>query len=247
MGLSFVSLDAVLAVVPADEPRRAEPRRIDREARLDGAERQGAADDHGPEVRGQFLFLHVAVDLVGVQQPGQVPAPVRLLQVAVEAAAGQGRPHLQADGEEAVGVGHARLPGVPVQRRVDDAGAQVGQQDLQAVLLLVLRLVVDGPVLLVGRLLRHFVGHHGRLTAVVPLLDKTGRVDVLARLESQREVLALASVGRQGDAVGAAAALRGDVPRAAAEGQLAAGRDFQALQFPHVHVAPESITADVRV
>src|SRR5207247_4956413 len=70
--------------ISADEARGREARRIDRESRLDGPQRQRAADDHGPQVGRQLFLFHVAVDLVGVQRPGQVAAAVRLSQVAVE-------------------------------------------------------------------------------------------------------------------------------------------------------------------
>src|SRR5262249_9160932 len=61
------------------------------------------------------------------------------------------------------------------------------------------------------------------------------------------EVVAGAGRRVERDAVGAAARLRRDRPRAAVERQPAPGRDLQALEFPQIHVAPASIGYDGQV
>src|SRR6516225_6141522 len=195
-------LDAVLAIKPAYEPGGRKPGGIDGELRLDGTEWQRATDDHGPEVRCQFLVGHEAVDLVGMQWPRQVPAPVRLFQVAVETPARQRGPNFQVYREEAVGERDARLSGVLVECRINGAAAQVRQQNLDSVLLL-LGARVYRPVLLVGRTPGHGIDHDGwRVAVVVALADQARRQDVLARLPMECPIVTL--TGRQladGDAV----------------------------------------------
>src|SRR5262249_1827911 len=97
---------------------------------------------------------------------------------------------------------------------------------------------------LVRLLLRNVaVNDHGRLTAVVALPDQSGRVDVLASLTCQGEIVTRAAVALRGeyDIVGSLAALRRNQPRAIFESDFAAGRDFQAPEFPHVHSAIPSL------
>jgi hypothetical protein len=122
--------------------------------------------------------------------------------------------------------------------RLFDAGAQVEEELLEAVLFGGLSEVVGRPVLLVGGPLGDGGGVNGRgLAAVVALLGVACRVDVLTRLPVQLEVLTGAGgvPGLEAYLVVALAGLRGDQSGSVGEGDLGSGRYLQALEFAEFH------------
>src|SRR5262249_7232811 len=233
-------LDTVLAIEPANKSGRGEARRIDRKFRLDSAEWQCAPNDQRPEVRGQFFLFHVAVDLVWVQRAGQMPAPVRFLQVAIESPARQGRPDFQAHGKQPVSKWDTQRSGALVVWWINYAAAQICQQDLHAILFLLLRLIISDPILLVRRPLGNRVRVQRKcLFSAVAFPDKPRSNDMFAVLLPELVVVACTSkaVKRALDFVfHSVAGLRRHETHPPLPNERYTGRDFQSLQFSNVHV-----------
>src|SRR5262249_20122588 len=114
-----------------------------------------------------------------------------------------------------------------------------GKEDLEPSLLRLLCEIVEGPCLLVSRLLRDGINDDHRVfAAVIAGADQPRRDDVLAREFAELEILTLAGGLRaDGHAVGAAAGLRRHNPRLAVTGDLAPCRNLQSLQLAQIHGA----------
>src|SRR5262249_23307617 len=146
------------------------------------------ADDQCLQGGGQELAFEVGADPDGVHGAGQIAPLQRVVEVALEAAARQGREHLEGAGEDDV---RDRLP-APARdglRRLFQAPGQVEEQRLESILLGALRLVVEGPYLRTGRPDRDGIGDDlRRLAAVVAGAGESRGEDVLARLPPKLKV-----------------------------------------------------------
>lgn len=150
-----------------------------------------APRDECTQVRRDFVAFQDGADLVRLRVGGDVAALVGVGQVRPEAAVAQSRVNLEADEEELIRYGVRALAPDDAPIRFRQAGAQVGQQDLKAVLLFAPGEVVGGPVLRVSRSLGNFIRVNLRpLLAASALADDPGRQDVLAFTLPQKPVFA---------------------------------------------------------
>src|SRR5207249_2947510 len=143
---------------------------------------QTALDDQLLENRSQLVVFQKGADRDAVHQRRQIALLVGVFEVASEPAGRDGGVHFEAASEDHV---RQRRPTPPRASllQVRQATAQFKQQLLKAMLLGLLRLVVNRPVLLIGWLVGNGIGADlGRCAAVVACADELGRKDVFARL-----------------------------------------------------------------
>ena len=231
----------IFVVKPAGEMASSEARGIHRKVYFDRFQGQATLSNQVFKERRQLGILKIVGNAIEVRNLGNESALVRLSQIGHEPALRNSGIDFERDSENGVREGQ-RWTAI-LDRRCDKARAKIGQQNLESVLLVSLRLIVRAPILRIGSALSlrdsETFGNRGTSIRVLFALHHKGcRIHMLA-LDSACFMVrtSASSDGRYDiDLIQSPIACLGrDKPDVALPANLPGCCQFQAALFSQVH------------